>query len=144
MDSMLEIPFRLLTLLVFLPTAGAIFMLFMRKESESTLKGFAIATSLVTFVASLPLYFMYQPDKALWLIEPVLSWIPAWGISYRVGIDGISLFLLLLTTFITPICLLASWNYIGKRIKDGAIGKLIVLRAYWNTANPAKTTASIR
>ena len=112
------LPFRLISLTVFLPLLGAVLLIFIRKSEESTIKGFALGTSLVTFALSLPLFFWYQPAKSLWMKEAVVPWIDAFGISYAVGIDGISLFLFLLTTLSTPICLLASWNYIKKNVKE--------------------------
>ena len=119
-------PIRLITLTVFLPLAGALLLTLFRKTAEGAIKGFALLTSLVTFAVSVPLYFLYRPEAALWLKEPALDWIRSYGIRYAVGVDGISLFLVLLTTFITPVCLLASWNYIQKHVKEYYIAFLLL------------------
>ena len=109
--------FRLITLVVFLPVAFAFGLLLIRKDKEELQRRFALVGSLATFALSLPLYWLYKPAESLWLKEAAVDWIPAWGVKYAVGVDGISLFLVLLTTFLTPLCILASWRYITERVK---------------------------
>lgn len=84
-----------------------------------------MATSLLTFIASLRLYFQFNSDTAEMQFLEKYVWIKDFGISYHIGIDGISLFLVLLTTFLTVICILASWN-ITKRIKEYMITMLFL------------------
>ncbi|MGD2136468.1 MAG: NADH-quinone oxidoreductase subunit M, partial [Gemmatimonadales bacterium] len=64
------------------------------------------------FLLSAPLWWAFEPGTAAMQFTAVHPWIPAWGIAYRVGIDGISLFMVLLTTFTMPLAVLGSWNYI--------------------------------
>ncbi len=129
--------FRLLSLIIFLPAVFAGALLFVRKEREEWLRRIALAGSLLTFVASLPLYWLYRPalesPSSLWLKETALWWIESWGVKYAVGIDGISLLLVLLTTFLTPLCLLASWRYIRDRVKAYLISFLLLESAMIGT-----------
>ena len=65
---------------------------------------------IITFFISLHLYFNFDSTTASMQFVQNIPWINSFGISYHVGIDGISLLLLILTTFLTPICILSSWN----------------------------------
>src|SRR5216110_1446020 len=77
-------------------------------------KHVALAASLVEFAISAPLWWTFAPAGGFQFILDA-SWIPSWGIRYTVGVDGISLFLVLLTTFLIPLSVLGSWSYITKR-----------------------------
>ncbi len=85
----------------------------------------ALAASLVEFAISVPLWWTFVPDGGMQFIVDQ-AWIPAWGIDYTVGVDGISLFLVLLTTFLMPLSVLGSWSYITKR-EGGFYALLLVL-----------------
>ena len=114
--------FRLLTVVTFIPLVGAVLILLMPKAKEEAIRIVALAVTLVDLVVSLPLFFMYKPvvgeTASLWLSEKTIPWIKQFGINYAMGIDGISLFLVLLTTLLGPIVVLSSWTYITKRIKE--------------------------
>ena len=114
--------FRLLTVVTFIPLAGALLMLLIPRAREEAIKIAALVVTLIDLVVSLPLFFLYQPVRgnavSLWLSEITAPWIKQFGINYAMGIDGISLFLVLLTTFLGPIVVLSSWTYITKRIKS--------------------------
>ncbi len=129
--------FRLISLIIFSPAAFAVALLFVRREKEELLRRIALGGSLLTFVLSLPLYWLYRPTlesvESLWLRETSLHWIEAWGVRYAVGVDGISLFLVLLTTFLTPLCVLASWRYIKDRVKAYLISFLLLEAAMLGT-----------
>jgi len=129
--------FRLISLTIFLPLAVALALLLVRKEKEELLRRLALAGSLVTFLVSLPLFWLYRPvngaPASLWLLEKPLPWIEAWGVKYAVGIDGLSLFLVLLTTFLTPLCVLASWRYIKERVKAYLISFMLLEMAMVGT-----------
>ncbi len=84
---------------------------------DRTAKHVALGVSLVEFLVSLPLWFHYAPSAGVFQFGAVMPWIPQWGIFYRVGIDGIALVLVLLTTFLMPLTILGSFNYITKREK---------------------------
>lgn len=104
---------------------GALAMLLLKRESEGAVRGIALVTSLVTFVASIPLFFMFDPDKGAYAtglgdliqFEVLKPWIETFNINYHIGLDGISLVLLLLTTFMTPLCIWGSFPSIKQRVK---------------------------
>ena len=111
-------PYNILTLITFLPVAGAALLLFMRKASPRALRNIALIVSLLTLLLSLPLYSTFDVSNPGMQFEQFVPWIPSLGIQYHVGIDGISLFLVLLTTVLTPIAILSSWNSIEKRVRE--------------------------
>jgi NADH-quinone oxidoreductase subunit M len=108
---------HLLSLLVFLPVAGAVVVALTRREWESQQKALGLLVSGATFLISLPLVAGFRDVAGLQFGEQ-RPWIPAWGISYHVAIDGLSLWLVILTTFLTPLCLLGSWASIDKRVRE--------------------------
>jgi NADH-quinone oxidoreductase subunit M len=106
---------HLLTLLIALPLVGGLALLpFFRFEKAIRFGGIALST--LVFVLSLPLYFGFDASTPGMQFVEKASWIPALNVSYHVGIDGISLLLVLLTTFLTPLVLLSSWNAIQKSV----------------------------
>ncbi len=116
--------FPLLTVVTFLPVLGALVLLFVQREQEALLKGGAIVASLLTFAASLPLFFGARGADFSYVDRA--DWIDAWGINYHVGVDGISMLLVVLTTFMTPIVFLGAWNAIEKRVKEFVILLLVL------------------
>ena len=119
MSETYELGFRWISLITFLPLVGALIVLLIDRTKELTIRVVSLITTLVTFVLSVPLYFLYKPvGTKLFMVEPAVDWIPRFGIRYFVGIDGISLFLVLLTTFLGPIVILQSWRYIDKKVKE--------------------------
>jgi len=107
--------YPILSLLVFLPLAGAI-LLFILKNDEAA-KYWALLITLVIAAVSLPLYFKFDKTTALYQFGEHHAWIPMWDINYTLGIDGISLLLILLTTLLMPLCILCSWRYITSRVR---------------------------
>jgi len=107
-----------LTVVIFFPAVGAFALLFLRGDDEKWIRWLTFAISAAEFLFSLAM-FPKVPIGAtgypLWEIEP---WISAPPINYHLGADGISLFLVILTTFLTPICVLASWHGVHHRIKE--------------------------
>src|SRR5512147_3021552 len=98
--------------LLVLPLLGVVPILL---GDERSAKWTALVVTTVEFVLSVGLWWMLEPrNGALQLIANV-PWIPDWGISYRVGLDGISLVMVLLTTALMPLSVLASWRYITTR-----------------------------
>ncbi|HLZ46091.1 MAG TPA: NADH-quinone oxidoreductase subunit M, partial [Gemmatimonadales bacterium] len=85
----------------------------------------ALAASLIEFAISLPLWWSFVPDGGMQFTAD-RAWIAVWGIHYTVGVDGISLFMVLLTTFLMPLSVLGSWAYITKR-ERGFYSLLLVL-----------------
>jgi NADH-quinone oxidoreductase subunit M len=122
----------LISIVTFLPLAGAIIILFLRREEENNIKQTAMATAVLTFIVSLLFVVRIGPvggfdlARAGFQYGEKVAWIPAFGINYEVGIDGISLLLLLLTTLLTPLAILSSWNSIKERQKEYMIFMLIL------------------
>ena len=115
----------ILTIVTFLPLFGAIILLFINGEKQERIKRVALAIAVIDFIISLPLFFLFKSDTSEFQFVQNVPWIKEFGISYHVGIDGISLFLFLLTSFLSLICILASWN-IKDRIKEYMIAMLIL------------------
>src|SRR5918993_185835 len=112
----------LLTLTIFLPLAGALLVLLAggrgdRPDREPIVRWLALAASLVTFAASLLLWAGFDPTSADYQFQERYDWIPAFGIQYFIGVDGISLLLIVLTGFLTPLALLSSWESVHKNVK---------------------------
>jgi NADH-quinone oxidoreductase subunit M len=112
------LPHSILTLITFLPAAGAALLLFMRKAGAGAARNIAMGVSLATLLLSLPLFSAFDASNPGMQFEQLVPWIPSLGVQYHVGIDGISLFLVLLTTVLTPIAILSSWNSIEKRVRE--------------------------
>ncbi len=119
----------ILSLVTFLPLVGAFFVLLIRGEPEVVARNArwtALWTSLVTFVLSLFIWLGFDSSTAGFQFEERVEWIPAFNISYRMGVDGISLFFVLLSTLLTPICILASWESIKTRVKEYMVAFLVL------------------
>jgi NADH-quinone oxidoreductase subunit M len=114
-------PFPILTSLVALPVAGALLLLFVRsgddRGSERLIRNIALVVSVLVFAETLLLWSRFDATSAEFQFIEHHPWIPSFGISYFVGVDGISLLLLVLTGFLTPIALLGSWESVQKQTK---------------------------
>ncbi len=115
----------LLSIITFLPLLGALIIVFIKNDRQEAIKLTSFAFALVTFIVSLSLYFLFEAKAEMQFVE-LMPWIPTLGVSYHLGIDGISLFMVLLTTFLIPIVILASWNNITRNIKGYMISMLIL------------------
>ncbi|MCX6563639.1 MAG: NADH-quinone oxidoreductase subunit M, partial [Candidatus Aminicenantes bacterium] len=115
----------ILSLITFLPLAGALLLIFLPKENKTLLYGIALTLTAVVFLVSLSLYFGFDAQAEGPQFVEKTGWL-GFGIQYHLGIDGISLFLVLLTTLLMPIALLSSWSYIQDRIKEYLIFMLIL------------------
>ncbi len=100
----------LTTVALFLPMVGMIILLFLRESQAQAIKQVTLVTSLVTFVFSLVLWAQFDPANPALQFVQRFDWIPSMGIGYYVGVDGLSLFLVILTTFIMPLAVLISWK----------------------------------
>ncbi|MGH7533597.1 MAG: hypothetical protein ACREL4_09930, partial [Gemmatimonadales bacterium] len=98
--------------LILLPLVGVVPILLV---SPSRARQVAFWIALAEFVLSLGLWWAFDPQAGGMQFASVTSWIPRYGIAYRVGIDGLSLVLVLLTTGLVPLCVLSSWHYIAER-----------------------------
>lgn len=105
--------FPLLSLLTFLPLAGVVVLLFLRGDDEATARAArwtALWTSLIVFVLSLLLWFGFDKSQAGFQFVETLPWLPQLGVDYRMGVDGISVMFVLISTALTPIAILSAWN----------------------------------
>jgi NADH-quinone oxidoreductase subunit M len=109
---------HLLTVVTFLPLGGAVALMLVDRGRETLLRALALAIAVATFLISLPLYFGFDAGSADYQFEIVARWMPTLGVGYHVGIDGISLWLVLLTTFLTPIALASAWHAVEDRGKE--------------------------
>jgi NADH-quinone oxidoreductase subunit M len=115
--------FPLITLILALPVFGALVIGFAKEEQA---KWIALGASIITLVASLPLWTMFEvATPAMQFVERV-SWIRSPAINYAVGVDGISMPLVLLTTFLAPFCVVVSWTAIQTRVREFMISLLIM------------------
>ena len=115
--------FPLLSLVLFLPLAGTV-LVALAPRNDATLRRIGVSVSLATFVASLFVFFGFDTGSSGFQFVERLHWVRDWGISYHLGVDGISLFLLLLTTFLFPLCFLASGR-VTTRVKEYVIALLL-------------------
>jgi len=121
----------LLSILTFTPLIGAIVLLFVNKNSHGVLRTVALAVSCVNFLASIPLLLGYNAagtDVGGFQFLEKMPWIAAgpFQMSYHVGIDGISLWLVLLTTFIMPIAILSTWTAVEEKVKEYMVMLLLL------------------
>jgi NADH-quinone oxidoreductase subunit M len=107
---------HLLSIILFLPTVAALIILFLPKEEGKLIKWFAFIASLFPFILTILLWMAFQKDVPGFQMEENIPWFPAIHSNYHVGVDGISLVMVLLTTLLTPLSLLASFS-IKDRIK---------------------------
>ena len=122
--SILGIP--ILSFLIFFPLLGAVVLLFIDKQKLETLRVVTLLLTLVEFFVSLPLFFIFNSKIGEMQFVEDHWWVQSYGISYKLGIDGISLLLVLLTTFLTVLCILSSWKAIEHRVKEFMISFLLL------------------
>lgn len=123
------ISFPILSAITFLPLLGAFFILFIRGSEKDIIrnsKGAALLFSMATFLLSLYMYTHYDPTTADFQFVEDVPWFPGLDISYKLGVDGISVLFVLLATFLTPVCILASWDSIRDRVKEFMIAFLVL------------------
>jgi len=116
--------YPLLTLLMAIPAAGAFISLLLR--GERSLKVWGLIVTLITMALSIPLYTGFDSGTAKYQFAELSSWFPALNLDYVVGVDGISLLLVLLTTFVMPLCILCSWRQISYRLREFVFVLLIM------------------
>jgi len=121
--------FPILSLLTFLPLVGAVFILTIRGEEivvNRNARHVALWTSLINFLLSLFIWVNFDPTTADYQFVESAQWMPAFNIHYKMGIDGITMLFVLLTTLLTPLCVLASWENITVRVKEFMISFLVL------------------
>ncbi len=110
----------LLTLITFGPLVGALMiMLFARgDEKASNARWVALWASSFVFLVSLLVWAQFDPTNPGFQMKETYEWFPEFNIAFRLGVDGISIYFILLSTFLTPICILASWTSVDKRVSE--------------------------
>jgi NADH-quinone oxidoreductase subunit M len=108
---------NILSLLIFLPLVGALILLFVPRKSTSAIRWIALVTVLIEFVVSVVMFLGFRSTAEMQFTERV-TWIPQLGISYFVGVDGLSILLVMLTTFLMIIAIGGSWIGITERVKE--------------------------
>ena len=114
----------ILSLVTFLPLAGALFIAFLSREAVQNIRFAALWTTLITFVISLLIWINFDPTTASFQFVEERNWLGP--IKYKMGVDGISMLFVILTTFLMPLCILASWEAIEDRVKEYMIAFLVL------------------
>jgi len=114
----------ILSLQIILPLVGILALILIPNKEKSLLKVTAIGFSAATFVVSLVMLAKFEIGPSDMQFVENVDWIPEWGVSYKLGIDGISLFLILITTLLTPLSLLSSWNSVTEGHKGFLLSML--------------------
>ena len=119
--------FPILSSLILLPLIGALFLFFTRSKSENkiTIKYVALFTSLVNFFLSIYLWVLFDQSTSAFQFVEDRIWIEGL-INYKVGVDGISILFIILTTFITPLCIISVNNSVTKRLNEFLIAILVM------------------
>jgi len=119
----------ILTAVIFLPLIGVAAILLLkplRRESDELIKRIALGTSILTFLGTLVVLFLYDPSQPELQLVDRVNWIPSWGIQYFVGVDGISILMVLLTSFISMLAIYSSFSAITKQVKAYYIFMLLL------------------
>ena len=121
--------FPLLSLVTFLPLAGAFIILMVRGDEETVARNArwtALWTSLITFALSLLLWTRFHQSSAEFQFVERAEWLPDFGVAYHMGVDGISVLFVLLSTLLTPLCILASWDSVKMRVREYMVAFLVL------------------
>ncbi len=110
--------FPILSALIFLPIIGAIALMFIPNKDKKEIPRLALIISVLEFLLSLPLWFNFDKSTHLMQFVEKHSWIPSWNVNYYLGIDGISILFVLLSTLITILCITVSWTAITEKTKE--------------------------
>jgi len=125
--------FPLLTVVIFVPLIGAIAAAVVNRQREHVIRWLGVGTSALTLVLAVFLFVRFEVGTAAIQFLERAPWIPFLGITYQVGVDGISLPLVLLTAVMTPVALLSSWTAITTRVKEFTISMLVLETALLGT-----------
>ncbi|HLE18746.1 MAG TPA: NADH-quinone oxidoreductase subunit M, partial [Syntrophales bacterium] len=116
--------FPILSTVIFLPMAGVLVILFLKDEIK--IRAAALMVALANFFVSLVLFLNFNRHTPQFQFAEMLPWIPAYNIGYMLGVDGITIMLIVLTALIAPMCVLCSWTAIEKRVKEFMICILLM------------------
>ncbi|MEW5726517.1 MAG: NADH-quinone oxidoreductase subunit M, partial [Pseudomonadota bacterium] len=123
------IDWPLLSLTTFLPLVGALFILTIRGDAQTVARNarsVAMLTSVATFIVSLFILAYFDPNSAEFQLKETATWLPGTSITYAMGVDGISMWFVLLSTFLTPLCILSSYGAVETRVKEYMVAFLVL------------------
>jgi NADH-quinone oxidoreductase subunit M len=120
-----QLSYPILSTVIFLPVLGALIILLNRRSWELATKWIALGTSLATFFLSIPLFLNFDKSTHKMQFAERFSWIPQWNINYFIGVDGISVLFILLSTLTAILCVLISWESIKTKVKEFYIAILL-------------------
>jgi NADH-quinone oxidoreductase subunit M len=117
-----------LTLVTFLPLVGVLILLFLKEEQKTAARWVALVTTLVTFGVSVAVLVQFNPEDPNLQMLVNVPWIQVagWNITFSLGVDGLSILLLMLTTLLAPISILSTWTAVQERVKDFMIFFLLL------------------
>ncbi len=121
--------FPILSLITWLPLAGCLVLMMVRGDEEtvaSNARWTALWTSLLVLVLSLVLWVQFDQSEPGFQFNESVSWLPEFKVGYRMGVDGVSVLFVLLSTVLTPVCILASWQAIHTRVREFMMSFLIL------------------
>jgi NADH-quinone oxidoreductase subunit M len=121
-----QIKYPLLSLVIFLPIAGAVGILLIKRSNEKLVKMSALVLSIVVFMMCLPLFSNFDKTTPNMQFVEKCAWIPAFNINYSIGVDGISVFFVLLSALLTIMCVTVSWNAITEKVKEFYASLLLI------------------
>lgn len=113
-----NLQYPVLSTLIFFPVVGAAFIAIIPRDKEELIKLSALLIAIVELVLTIPLYISFDRTTAQMQFKEEHLWIPQWGIKYCLGVDGISVLFILLSSLLTILCITVSWNEIIKKIKE--------------------------
>jgi NADH-quinone oxidoreductase subunit M len=123
----------LLTLVVFIPVVSAAFLAFLPRSETGQLRAWTLLAMVADLVLAAVAYAVFQPKGPEFQLEVRRAWIPDLGITYHLGVDGLSISLVLLTGFLGPVVVLSSWKFIHERVKEFHIALLLIQAAMMGT-----------
>jgi NADH-quinone oxidoreductase subunit M len=121
-----QLGFPLLSLVLWLPTLGALLLLLVPRESIAAQRMVALLFALASFAVSIGLYLYFDFAAPGFQFLDSYAWVPSWGIGYSVSLDGVSLWLVILTTFLTPLTLISTWDSVHKDFRSFQILMLLL------------------
>jgi NADH-quinone oxidoreductase subunit M len=119
-----NLSYPVLSLAMIIPAIGALLCLFIK--SDRAMKIWGLVVTLIVTAISCPLYTNFDTTTAKYQFSELRQWFPAFNLHYVVGVDGISVLLVLLTTFIMPLCILCSWRSVGNRVREFIVVMLLM------------------
>jgi NADH-quinone oxidoreductase subunit M len=123
---MQQIGYPILSTVIFLPIIGAAVIFLIKRTNETVIKWLALLVSIITFILSVPLFSSFDKTTHKMQFTETYEWIPSWGVKYALGLDGISILFVLLSTLLTILCVTVSWHSIKEKTKEFYAALLLI------------------